>query len=154
GRPQRGPCEPRRPAARPDGNRISHPGRPDAQQRAARDLRAARGGSLGRDDRAGVELARGAYFENPAEIGAGWGLEVDPHGTWTRLQIQSGPGSTGMKFRSVLLGGLLAGTLFIAGSGAASANGAWCTAGPPIQHVTPGGCYVKTHSMVCLPPRA
>ena len=59
-----------------------------------------------------------------------------------------------MKFRSVLLGGLLAGTLFIAGSGAASANVAWCISDPPIQLTTPGGHYIVVNNMVYLPPQA
>jgi len=59
-----------------------------------------------------------------------------------------------MKFRNVLLGGLLAGTLFIAGSGAASANVAWCISDPPIQLVTPGGHYIVVNNMVYLPPQA
>jgi len=59
-----------------------------------------------------------------------------------------------MKFRSVLLGGLLAGTLFVAGSGAASANMVWCISDPPIQLVTPGGHYIVVNNMVYLPPQA
>jgi hypothetical protein len=59
-----------------------------------------------------------------------------------------------MKFRSVLLGGLLAGTLFVAGSGEASANVAWCISDPPILVVTPGGHYIVVNNMVYLPPQA
>jgi hypothetical protein len=59
-----------------------------------------------------------------------------------------------MKFRSVLLGGLLAGTLFVGGSGAASANMVWCMSDPPIQLVTPGGHYVVVNNMIYLPPQA
>jgi len=59
-----------------------------------------------------------------------------------------------MKFRSVVLGGVLAGTLFVAGSGAASANVAWCISDPPIQVVTPGSHYLVVNNMIYLPPQA
>jgi len=59
-----------------------------------------------------------------------------------------------MKFRSVVLGGVLAGTLFVAGSGVASANVAWCISDPPIQVVTPGGHYLVVNNMIYLPPQA
>jgi len=59
-----------------------------------------------------------------------------------------------MKFRSAVLGGLLAGTLFVAGSGAASANVAWCISDPPILLVTPGGHNIVVNNVVYLPPQA
>lgn len=59
-----------------------------------------------------------------------------------------------MKFRNVVLGGVVAGTVLLAGSGAASANVAWCISDPPIQVVTPGGHYLVVNNMVYLPPQA
>ena len=59
-----------------------------------------------------------------------------------------------MKVKSVVLGGLLAGVLFIAGSGEGSANMTWCMSDPPIQVVTPGGHYLVINNVVYLPPSA
>src|SRR2546430_12226396 len=59
-----------------------------------------------------------------------------------------------MKLRSVLLDGMLAGVLFGAGSGAATANMTWCVSDTTIQLVTPGGHYIVVNNMVYLPPQA
>jgi hypothetical protein len=57
-----------------------------------------------------------------------------------------------MKTRSVVVGALLAGAMFIAGEGVASANVAWCVSDPPIQVVTPGGHNLVINNQVYLPP--
>jgi hypothetical protein len=57
-----------------------------------------------------------------------------------------------MKTRSVVVGALLAGAMFIAGEGVASANMSWCLTDPPIQVVTPGGHNLVVNNQVYLPP--
>lgn len=49
------------------------------------------------------------------------------------------------------MGGLLAGTMLVAGSVGASANFAFCSSDPPIVVITPGGHSVTVNTQVILP---
>ena len=56
-----------------------------------------------------------------------------------------------MSRRVLLMGGLAAGMLVLAGQGAASANVMWCESDPPINVVTPGGHNLTVNNMIYLP---
>jgi hypothetical protein len=59
-----------------------------------------------------------------------------------------------MKARSLVVASAAVGALFVAGSGSASANLAWCVSDPPVHVVTPGGNNLTINNMVYLPASA
>jgi hypothetical protein len=59
-----------------------------------------------------------------------------------------------MKARSLVVACAAVGAMFVAGSGSASANLAWCVSDPPVHVVTPGGSNLTINNMVYLPAGA